>query len=606
MVGPALLKVVTMPQRETSLHGRDWLLLLVVWAMAAGGLLLRALSGGADVPFFADTDDAMRMVVVSDFLGGQAWYDHLQYRLDTPFGTQIHWSRWVDLPLAGLVLLSEPFAGRQGALQFAGTVWPFLLLGLALYLTGRTGLALLGRPGLLPALVLPLLAPAFLAEFAPGRVDHHNVVIVLVMAGLLASLLSLRRSFWSWIAGLVAATALAIAVESLPGVLAVIVAFGLSYAFAAEARGNLGRFGLAFALGLVLHLALAQPPASWLAPACDGLSVVYVLAGVIVGGGYVALSRLPAPRHVWQRFALLAGLAGLAVIVVITAFPLCLGGPYADLDPWLRDHWIAGIVEAKSWPEALKDVPAFAMGAAVPVLVGLAGALLALRQERGRRLEWLILLVFILTTACIMLAQVRGARLAILPAIPGAAWLILFARRAYLERPRLSGALGVIGAWLSASGLVVMLATAIVVSLFPQERAQRVSEALSGRRACLAGSAFADLRALPPERIMAPIDLGGHILLETPHAVVAAPYHRNERGILDTFRFFNGPADAARDIARQRGLGLVVTCQAMPEMRGEGLGVEGTLLTMMAADALPDWIVKVPGPGPLDLYAILP
>ena len=81
-------------------------------------------------------------------------------------------------------------------------------------------------------------------------------------------------------------------------------------------------------------------------------------------------------------------------------------------------------------------------------------------------------------------------------------------------------------------------------------------------------AAFADLAALPPERIMTPIDLGSHMLAFTHHAVVAAPYHRNQEAVLDAFHFFNEPIDEAREILEARGIGLVVICPAMKEIRG--------------------------------------
>ena len=50
------------------------------------------------------------------------------------------------------------------------------------------------------------------------------------------------------------------------------------------------------------------------------------------------------------------------------------------------------------------------------------------------------------------------------------------------------------------------------------------------RDACLATSAFADLARLPPGLVAGPIDAGSHILALTPHAVLAAPYHRDNHG----------------------------------------------------------------------------
>ena len=53
----------------------DLRLVALVFAVAAAILIMRTVQGRAGLPFFADTDDAMRMVMVRDFLAGQGWYD---------------------------------------------------------------------------------------------------------------------------------------------------------------------------------------------------------------------------------------------------------------------------------------------------------------------------------------------------------------------------------------------------------------------------------------------------------------------------------------------------------------------------------------------------
>jgi hypothetical protein len=264
------------------------------------------------------------------------------------------------------------------------------------------------------------------------------------------------------------------------------------------------------------------------------------------------------------------------------------------------------VIEAKPWHVALPEIPAYAITVAVPAVLGAVATLFALRSDRPHRLGWLILLLFIFATALIMLVQIRGARLAVLPTIPAAAWLILRARETYLRHTDLPRALGLLGAWLAFSGVVLVVAVNLVLRLFPDATAQIVAETRADKSLCLATQSFADIKALAPETIMTPVDLGAHVLLETPHAVVAAPYHRNEEGMLDAFRFLNGPVDAAREIAARRGLGLFVTCDAMPEMRGTGLLEEGTLLNSLAAGTPPNWLDDVSLGGPLKVYAILP
>ena len=61
----------------------------------------------------------MRMMQVRGLLHGQGWFDLRQYRLNPPFGANIHWSRLVDLPIAGLILALRPLLGGAGAERWA-------------------------------------------------------------------------------------------------------------------------------------------------------------------------------------------------------------------------------------------------------------------------------------------------------------------------------------------------------------------------------------------------------------------------------------------------------------------------------------------------------
>jgi len=78
-----------------------------------------------------DTDDNLRISQVRALLAGQDWYDLRQHRLNPPEGANIHWSRLVDLPIAGLILLLKPFVGGIDAQRAAVAIAPLIpLLGL--------------------------------------------------------------------------------------------------------------------------------------------------------------------------------------------------------------------------------------------------------------------------------------------------------------------------------------------------------------------------------------------------------------------------------------------------------------------------------------------
>ena len=586
--------------------GPDLRLVAAVFAVAVIILVVRTLFGRAGEPFFADTDDAMRMVMVRDFIDGQGWYDLTVQRLNTPWGAELHWSRLVDLPLALLVMLFTPVLGADAAMVAAGYVWPMALLAVLLWVSALLANRLVGPEGILPAVVLPVLSPAITAEFTPGRVDHHNVIILLTLAMVWAGIEALRRPRFAILCGLLAATALAIAIESLPTIAAAILVMGLAWVVDASRARTMRSFGLAFALGSIVHLALFRPPARWLEAACDVISPVYVGIALVVGLAFTIASLVPTPRAPWQRLLLLGGLGAIGLLAIVLAYPQCLKGPYGALDPWLQANWIAGIVEARPWFSNLFELPAYAMAVGVPALLGTLIVLYRLWRVREGRAEWAALLVFLLCTALVMLAQVRGARLAVMPAMPAAAWLIVTARQRYLAAPRLGNIAFLLLSWLVFSGVILSLLVTAVVNVVPG-RAQAVSEARASKEPCLVPAAFVDLAALPPERIMSPIDLGAHILLYTPHEVVAAPYHRNQQGVLDAFRFFNGPIDNARAILDTRDIDLVVLCPGMPELQGMPDRAKDSFVNLYATGDLPAWLADVSLPdSPLQVFAVLP
>ena len=581
----------------------DGRLVGAVFFAAVVCLVYQAIWARSGAPLFADTDDAMRMVMVRDFLAGQGWYDLVQHRLNTPWGAEIHWSRLVDLPIAALVALFRPVWGQAGAEVGAAYVWPMVLLGLLLWVSARLAFRLVGREGVLPAVLLPVLSPAITAEFTPGRVDHHNVVILITLAVLWTAVEGLRRPRYAFASGLLCATALAIATEALPAIVAAVVVFGCLWMASPDGATSTRRFGLAFGGGAVLHLALFRLPERWLEPACDVLSPIYVLLALVVSAAFTTVTLLPRAAALWSRALLLGamGLGGLALVLAL--YPQCLAGPYGDLDPWLRRNWLTGIAEAKPWLISVADLPAYTLAVGMPVLLAtlvIAYRLWRVPEDRG---SWAAVLVFLICLEIVMLAQVRGARLAIMPAMPAAAWLIASARARYIGSPRPLAAAALLGSWLAFAGIVISLAVSNLIGVLPG-RAQLVAQVRANKAPCLLLAAFDDLNKPAPARIMGPIDLGSHLRLYTGHAVVAAPYHRNEAGVLDAFRFFNQPIAEARAILVDRGIELVVTCPAMPEMRGLPTHASDSFVALADKGQLPPWLSPVAVAGPLHIYAV--
>lgn len=575
----------------------DWRAIAVTFVLTAAAYVTRAITTGATTPLINDTDDAMRLVEVRDLLAGQGWYDLVQHRLNAPFGAEMHWSRLVDAPIAGLIGLLRLFLG-DSADTAAAFIWPLLLLLLLLWLSALVAHRLAGREAVLPGVVLPAVSLVTMSEFAPGRFDHHSVQILLALGTLFATFEATRRPGFGFWAALGASAAIAVGIESLPTAAAAILAFGLLWVFDARRAAALRWFGIGLCLTSIGLCVALVPPERLFAPYCDALSIVYVAALAGTGLLLALISLLPL-RSPWLR--LLAGLvAGGALLAAIgLAFPQCLEGPYAAVDPWLVENWLSRIDEAKPLWHLFANDPVYLAGVGIPVLLGTAFAatrLLDTGSENWPR--WLAYFLFLLLAALIMLLQIRGARLATSLAPPAGAALIAAVRAWYMARPRLLPALGLIGSWIGFSGLVLALATAFATQLAPgPATTNTTANATAGESACRMPAAFAELAALPPQPVMTPIDLGSHALAFTPHSVVAAPYHRDGQGLRDTFAFFNRPASEARAILAQRGIRLVAICMGMPELRGLADAAPDSLVQLLPQDRLPDWLTEISAPG---------
>ena len=83
--------------------GRETRLFLTILVLTMAMMVMKAVLAPAppiDTLAVSDNDDIMRFLSVRALLEGQAWYDMTQYRMLPPAGLDLHWSRYVDAPIA--------------------------------------------------------------------------------------------------------------------------------------------------------------------------------------------------------------------------------------------------------------------------------------------------------------------------------------------------------------------------------------------------------------------------------------------------------------------------------------------------------------------------
>src|SRR3954468_2727780 len=245
------------------------LLLAAAWLLVVVQLV--AQHWGETAQTLLDTDDAMRLAQLRDWLGGQGWYDLNQYRVAT--GYESHWSRLIDAGLAGTLWVFGLFADGALAERLTRTVWPMLWLLPTMAATAAIAWRLAGREAALVALLLALVGlPAF-HQFRPGRIDHHNVQIALSMLALAATVWSDRARWAALAAGAVTGLAMAVGLECLPCLLVCAAAFALRYAIDRKFARAAGEYGLALAASSLAGFLVIVGPNHWSRGVCDEIAI---------------------------------------------------------------------------------------------------------------------------------------------------------------------------------------------------------------------------------------------------------------------------------------------------------------------------------------------
>src|SRR5436305_2756739 len=239
------------------LFGLAWLLIVVQLLATDWTDTARALG---------DTDDAMRLAQLRDWLSGQGWFDLSQPRVAG--GYESHWSRLIDAGLAATLWVFGWFAEPALAERLMRTTWP--MLWLMPTMAGTAGIAwrIAGREAALIALLLAVIGlPAF-HQFRPGRIDHHNVQIALSVLAVAATVWSDRVRWAAVAAGAVTGFAMAIGLECLPYLLVCAVAFAVRYVVDPNGARGAADYGLALAAASVAGFFVVVGPDHWARGEC--------------------------------------------------------------------------------------------------------------------------------------------------------------------------------------------------------------------------------------------------------------------------------------------------------------------------------------------------
>jgi hypothetical protein len=530
----------------------------------------------------------MRLVEVRDLLAGQSWYDMVQHRFLPPAGVASHWSRLLDAPLAAAIAALTPLLGVSLAERVTTAFWPPLLFLVYALVLVRGMRGLFGGRAAILAIFAATQTIGLAMQFAPARIDHHNVQIVLLL-GLGLCLMQTRRSWRTGaLAGALAAGSLAVGLEALPLVaIAGLIAVADWSLEGRPAMPALLGFGLGLALTATCLFGAQTAPALWGTSRCDALSPPWLwLAGLGAATGLAAAAVGPERAVARLGLALGVGLVGVAGFALL--FPACLHGPFTDMPDMVRLRWLDRVREMQPITTLLSGIPAEGLGLTGALFAAAIASIVLAVTDRARRRGFTIASLFLAAGAIQTCFQMRGLYVAsaFVPLIAGVC----------LDRALPVSAAPPVGRLAKAALVIAALALNAHVWLAVGRAGERLAKApdvaqelTKQAEACTGPAAFRGLAALPAGTVLAPIDFGPYILAYTPHSIVAAPYHRAIGGLIAGIVVAEGGPDEIRQQAAAHHATYLALCPSPDET---SFGAR-----LAAGEATADWLDPIPLDG---------
>ena len=549
-----------------------------------------------------DTDDNMRISQVRALLAGQGWFDLRQYRLNPPMGANIHWSRLVDLPIAGIILAMRPLVGGPNAERWAIAIAPMLPLLLLLFSTAITSRRLIHPRAWPLAFISLFFANSALGMFMPARIDHHGwqlALLALTMMGLADP----KPARGGIVAGLSTAVSLWIGLEMLIYLAIAAAAVGLFWVADRDERSRVQAYSVSLAGGTAFGFLVFVSYANR-APVCDALSPVW-LSDALLGSAVLFGITMFSPGD-WKARLGLATAAG----VIVAGFhglmwPHCLSRPEGVSDEVNR-LWLSHVREARplythGWRTAVAV-------ASVPVTGVIGWLLLAWVKRRDPLLLRRVLAAGApcIAATLLLLWQTRTGPAAQILALVGTAALIWTAvpwasnSKRMLVRTFGTAAVVIIG-----FGAAVPAAS----NFFPVEKkSSRMKAVDKANRLCPSLWALKPVARQPRGMVFTFIDLGPRIITVTHHDAVAGPYHRNGDQIADVMKAFRGTEPQAHAIIDKYRSDYLLICPNMATATIFTAEAPKGFYAQLVHGRVPGWLERVPLPkdSPFVMWRVKP
>ena len=555
------------------------------------------------IRFFAlpDTDDNMRMMQVRALLQGQGWYDLRQYRLNPPLGANIHWSRLVDIPLAGLILLLRPFAG-SGADRIAAAIAPMLPYLLLLFSITATVRRLIDPRAYPLAFLALVFAASANGMFMPMRIDHHGWQLALLALGV-SAIADPKRIRGGATLGIASSLSLAIGLEMLIYLAIAGATMVLFWIDEADERERLRAYAVTLGGGTSAAFLLFASTDNWRA-VCDALSPVW-LSDAVLGGALLFILAMISPAD-WKRRLALAAVAGV-IVAAFHAFvwPHCLQR-LEGVSPEVEQLWLSHVREARPFYRHGWRIAPLIIALPVTGAIGWALLIWLRRKDREQLRRTIGAAAPGLAALLLLFWQTRTGPAAQMLGTIGAATL------AWTLLPPLWNSRFSVVRVLGTTVAVVICAGAIVpllLNIVPPEKTTAFQKSIGvANRLCASVWGLRPVAQQPRGMVMTFVDLGPRLITVTHHDAVTGPYHRNGEQIADVMKFWRGDASQARAIADKYKAAYVLSC---PNSSTATIFMSETpkgFYMQLQRGQVPSWMkpVALPKDSPYRMWKIVP
>jgi hypothetical protein len=546
-----------------------------------------------------DTDDNMRMMQVRGLLHGQGWFDLRQYRLNPPFGANIHWSRFVDLPIAAIILLARPFAGARAEMiaAAAAPMIPYLVLLFGVAVTARR---LIDPRAFALPLVGMIVAGLANSMFQPERIDHHGWQLALLAVSI-AGLADPKRTRGGLTLGITTALSVSIGIEMIIYLAIAGAAAALFWVADPTERRRLVAYCVSLGGSAAFCFLVFASYDNRLAM-CDVLSPV-LLSDLLLLSALLLAAALLTPADWRVRLGVLVAIAFVVAGFHALAWPQCLGPP-EHVSPLEKSLWLSHVREAR--PVYRHGWQVATLVLALPVTATFGWALLAWRNRLDRDLFRRTVGAWAPALAAMLLLfwQIRTGPAAQVLAVVGAV-SIVWVLAPIVDRVGnvVLNTLAVVAVLLIGFGGVVPLGFQFVPG---QRLSPREIEVERANRLCNFIGSYHPIALQPKGVVFTFIDLAPRLITLTHHDSIMGPYHRNGEQIVDVMQAFRGSADQARKIFAKYHSDYLLTCPNSSTTTIFQSETPKGFYAQLASGQVPGWLtpVQLPPNSPFKMWKI--